>query len=116
METVGDFILFYGLKVLIALVIVVVGKKIAKWLGGVVEKALQKKEMDVEIQHFVSTLVYYVALIFVVIAALGQLGIHTASFVAVIGAAGLAVGLALQGSLANFAAGAPIAIMPSTEI
>lgn len=110
MDTAGDFILFYGLKVLIAVVIVVVGKKLARWLGDAVEKSLQKKEMDVEIQHFVSTLVYYAVLIFVMIAALGQLGIHTASFVAVIGAAGLAVGLALQGSLANFAAGVLILI------
>lgn len=110
MDSIGDFVLFYGLKVLIALAIFVIGKKVARWLGNAVEKVLQKKEMDVEIQHFVSTLVYYAAFVFVIIAALGQLGIHTASFVAVIGAAGLAVGLALQGSLANFAAGVLILI------
>ena len=109
-ETAGDFILFYGIKVLMAVVIFVVGKMIAKWLRGVVETMLQKKEMDAAIQHFVSALVYYALITFVVIAALGQLGIHTASFVAVIGAAGLAVGLALQGSLANFAAGVLILI------
>lgn len=110
MDNVGDFILFYGLKVLIALAIFVIGKAVAKWLRGVVSTLLQKKEMDVAIQHFVSALVYYALITFVVIAALGQLGIHTASFVAVIGAAGLAVGLALQGSLANFAAGVLILI------
>lgn len=110
METAGNFILYFGFKVLIALVIFVVGRMIAKWLRGVVEKALQKKDLDVAIQHFVSALVYYALLVFVIIASLGQLGIHTASFVAVIGAAGLAVGLALQGSLANFAAGVLILI------
>ena len=109
-QSVGDFILFYGVKVLIALVIFVIGKMVAKWLSKTVEKMLQKKEMDVAIQHFVAALVYYAGLVFVIIAALGQLGIHTASFVAVIGAAGLAVGLALQGSLANFAAGVLILI------
>ena len=85
-QSVGDFILFYGVKVLIALAIFIVGKMIAKWLSNTVEKILQKKEMDVAIQHFVSALVYYAGLVFVIIAALGQLGIHTASFVAVIGA------------------------------
>ena len=109
-DSIGDFVLVYGLKVLIALAIVIIGKKVAKWLGNVVEKMLQKKEMDVEIQHFVATLVYYAVFTFVIIAALSQLGIHTASFVAIIGAAGLAVGLALQGSLANFAAGVLILI------
>ena len=108
--TAGDFILFYGIKVLMAVVIFVVGKMVAKWLRGVVKTILQKKEMDVAIQHFVSALVYYAVITFVVIAALGQLGIHTASFVAVIGAAGLAIGLALQGALANFAAGVLILI------
>lgn len=110
METAGNFILYYGFKILMAVVILFAGRFIAKWLGNTVESLLKKREMDVAIQHFVSALVYYAALVFVVIAALGQLGIHTASFVAVIGAAGLAVGLALQGSLANFAAGVLILI------
>ena len=109
-QSVGDLILFYGLKILIAIAIFIVGKMAAKWLSNTVEKMLKKKEMDVAIQHFVSALAYYAALAFVIIAALGQLGIHTASFVAVIGAAGLAIGLALQGSLANFAAGVLILI------
>ncbi|MFT7300528.1 MAG: small conductance mechanosensitive channel [Porticoccus sp.] len=104
-ETAGNFILFFGFKVLMALVIFVVGKIIAKWLSQRVRAMLKKKEMDEAIQDFVSALVYYFLFAFVAIAALGQLGIHTASFVAVIAAAGLTVGLALQGSLANFAAG-----------
>ncbi|TNF07337.1 MAG: mechanosensitive ion channel [Gammaproteobacteria bacterium] len=105
METAGNIILYYGFKVLMAIVILIVGKYVAKWLSKTVETMLRKKEVDIAIQHFVSALVYYALLVFVVIAALGQVGIQTASFIAVIGAAGLAVGLALQGSLANFAAG-----------
>jgi len=110
METAGNIILYYGFKVLMAIVILVVGKYLAKWLSHRVEDLLRKKETDIAIQHFVSALTYYALLVFVVLAALSQLGIQTASFIAVIGAAGLAVGLALQGSLANFAAGVLILI------
>jgi small conductance mechanosensitive channel len=66
---------------------------------------MEKNAIDPAIRHFTGSLVYYALLIFVCIAALGQLGLQTASFVAIVGAAGLAVGLALQGSLSNFAAG-----------
>ncbi|MFT6491969.1 MAG: small conductance mechanosensitive channel [Porticoccus sp.] len=110
METIGNAIIFYGLKVVMAAVIFFVGKFVAGWLRGLVAGLMKKKDMDVAIQQFVSTLVYYAFLTFVCIAALGQLGIQTASLVAVVGAAGLAVGLALQGSLANFAAGVLILI------
>lgn len=110
METIGSAIPYYGLKIVIAAVIFFVGKFLAGWLSGLVRTLMKKKAMDVAIQQFVSALVYYALLTFVCIAALGQLGIHTASLVAVVGAAGLAVGLALQGSLANFAAGVLILI------
>ena len=66
---------------------------------------MTKGQVDSTLVSFVSNLVYITLLVFIVIAALGQLGIQTTSFIAVIGAAGLAIGLALQGSLANFAAG-----------
>ena len=92
METIGNAIIFYGLKVVMAAVIFFVGKFIAGWLRGLVAGLMKKKDMDVAIQQFVSTLVYYALLTFVCIAALGQLGIQTASLVAVVGAAGLAVG------------------------
>ena len=95
----------YGVKVLMALVIFVVGKWVVKRLSVVLEKLMEKNAVDPAIRHFTGSLVYYALLIFVSIAALGQLGIQTASFVAIVGAAGLAVGLALQGSLSNFAAG-----------
>ena len=95
----------YGVKVLMALVIFVIGKWVVKRLSVVLEKMMEKNAVDPAIRHFTGSLVYYTLLIFVCIAALGQLGIQTASFVAIVGAAGLAVGLALQGSLSNFAAG-----------
>ena len=105
-----DLALLYGVKVITALAIFIIGKWVAKKISAVVQNLLAKNAVDPAIQHFVGSLVSWVLLIFVVIAALGQLGIQTASFVAIVGAAGLAVGLALQGSLANFAAGVLILI------
>jgi small conductance mechanosensitive channel len=99
-----------GIKIITALAIFIIGKWVAKRLAGLVQKILQKNNVDPAIQNFVGSLVSWGLIIFVAIAALGQLGIQTASFVAIVGAAGLAIGLALQGSLANFAAGVLILI------
>lgn len=104
-EFIQALALQYGVKVIMALAIVVVGKWVVKRLSVVLEKLMEKNAIDPAIRHFTGSLVYYALLIFVCIAALGQLGIQTASFVAIVGAAGLAIGLALQGSLSNFAAG-----------
>jgi small conductance mechanosensitive channel len=78
---------------------------VAKGVRKLVERIMVKSNMDSTLISFVSNLAYIALLAFIVVAALGQLGIQTTSFIAVLGAAGLAVGLALQGSLANFAAG-----------
>ena len=109
-EFIQALALQYGVKVIMALAIVVVGKWVVKRLSVVLEKLMEKNAVDPAIRHFTGSLVYYALLIFVCIAALGQLGIQTASFVAIVGAAGLAIGLALQGSLSNFAAGVLILI------
>jgi len=77
----------------------------AKGIRALVRRILQKGHVDETLVSFLATLCYVGIIAFVIIAALGKLGLHTASFVAILGAAGLAVGLALQGSLANFAAG-----------
>ena len=95
----------YGLKVIAAVIVFVVGRWVAKGLTKLAEKLMNRRQVDPTIISFVTHLTYIALLIFVVLAALGQLGIQTTSFIAVIGAAGLAIGLALQGSLANFAAG-----------
>jgi small conductance mechanosensitive channel len=95
----------YGLKILAAIAILIIGRWVAKWLRRLVERLLQKGKTDPIIIGFVSSIAYVGIMVFVVIAALGQLGIQTTSFIAILGAAGLAIGLALQGSLANFAAG-----------
>jgi small conductance mechanosensitive channel len=98
-------ITLYGTEFLAAVAIFVVGRWFAKWLAGLSEKAMTRLEIDPTLIGFVRKLVYVMLLTFVVMAAIAQLGIQTTSFIAVLGAAGFAIGLALQGSLANFAAG-----------
>jgi len=95
----------YGLKIVFAIVILIVGRWVAKLFGKLTQRVMEKRQIDETLRSFVGNLIYYALLTFVVLAALSQLGIQTTSFIAVIGAAGLAIGLALQGSLANFASG-----------
>ena len=97
--------LVYGLNFVKALIIFLVGKFIVKLISKGVSKAMEKGGTDKMLTDFVGNILYALMLTFVIIAAISQLGVQTASLVAVLGAAGLAVGLALQGSLANFAAG-----------
>ncbi len=102
---VWELLTIYGLKVIAAIVVFIVGRWIAKGLAKLAEKMMNRRQVDPSIVSFAANMTYIALLVFVVLAALGQLGIQTTSFIAVIGAAGLAIGLALQGSLANFAAG-----------
>lgn len=95
----------FGPDLIGALVILVVGWWLAKLLAGLVRRAMNRAELDAALVSFTGNLTYMTGLAFVVISALGRLGVNTASFAAVIAAAGLAIGFALQGSLANFAAG-----------
>jgi small conductance mechanosensitive channel len=105
LQRVWELITIYGLKILAALVIFIVGRWVAKGFRRLLKRVMKNRNIDPTLISFGSNLVYVLVLAFFIIAALNQLGIQTASFVAVIGAAGLAIGLALQGSLANFAAG-----------
>jgi small conductance mechanosensitive channel len=100
-----EIVALYGVRVLAALAILFVGRIVAGGVRRFVERLMRNSKVDPTLISFVGNLVYIALIAFVVVAALGQLGIQTASFIAVVGAAGLAVGLALQGSLANFAAG-----------
>lgn len=100
-----EFITFYGIKVVAALAIFIVGRWVARAVRNFVRRLMERGKVDDTLVSFVGNLTYVLLLAFVVVAALNQIGIQTTSFIAVIGAAGLAIGLALQGSLANFAAG-----------
>jgi small conductance mechanosensitive channel len=95
----------FGVRILTALLILIVGRWMARALRTIIRRALERAKIEATVASFFSNLGYGVFLTFVILAALAKLGIQTTSFIAVLGAAGLAVGLALQGSLANFAAG-----------
>lgn len=95
----------YGLLALKALAIFIIGRLIAKIVRNIADRVMKRGGMDDMLRKFLRNILYAILLTFVIIAAISALGIQTASLVAVIGAAGLAIGLALQGSLANFAAG-----------
>ncbi|MCP3130204.1 mechanosensitive ion channel family protein [Shewanella sp. KJ2020] len=100
-----DLVMTYGLKILFAIIIFFVGKYFSGVAQKLVRKLLNSRKIDPTVVSFVSNLTWAVVFVFTVIATLGQIGVQTASLVAVIGAAGLAIGLALQGSLSNFASG-----------
>lgn len=105
LDTSMQFGIDYGLNIIFAILTYVIGKWIAKQLKKTVIKMMSRTNTDELLITFTANMIYGALIVFIVIAALGQLGIQTTSFIAIIGAAGLAVGLALQGSLSNFAAG-----------
>ncbi len=108
METLQAFqpmLIAYFLKGLAALVLFIVGKWFARKITAVFVNVLEKQGVDVTLVKFLEGIVYYALLISVIIAAVGQLGVKTTSFLAVLGAASLATGLALKDSLANFSSG-----------
>ncbi|GBD86310.1 small-conductance mechanosensitive channel [bacterium BMS3Abin03] len=106
----------YGLTVLGAIATLVIGIWISKWLAKVSGKVLDKRNVDPTLSKFTVRLVKITLITFVIISAISQVGIETTSFVAVIGAAGLAIGFALQGSLSNFASGVMLIIFKPIKV
>ncbi len=104
-QKIGELIATYGLRILVAIVVFLIGRWVAKLLSSLAGKAMKKSNLDPTLIKFLTNLIYIALLLFVIIAVLGMIGIETASFAVVLGAAGLAIGLALQGSLSNFASG-----------
>jgi small conductance mechanosensitive channel len=105
LQKIYEILSIWGIKVLAAVAIFIIGRWVSKGFRNVVNRLMAKRNVDSTIVGFIGNLTYVALLAFFAIAALGQLGIQTTSFIAVLGGAGLAVGLALQGSLSNFAAG-----------
>lgn len=110
MEMGIEMVSTWGISVLGALVLLIVGRIAAGWVRKSVTNALQRAKTDASLVPFFASLAYYVILGVVLIAVLSLFGIETTSLIAVLGAAGLAVGLALQGTLSNFAAGVMLLI------
>lgn len=116
-QTVTDMIGLYALNIAIAIVVFIVGKWLARKVTDLLVKLLRKKEgMDETLINFVDDIIYYVLMIMVILTALKQVGVDTTSFFAILGAAGLAIGLALKDSLGNFASGVMIIMFKPFKI
>ncbi|WP_298721591.1 small-conductance mechanosensitive channel MscS [uncultured Oceanisphaera sp.] len=100
-----ELLIKYAVNITAALLTLIIGFMAVGMLTGGMNRVMKARKVDNTISDFVTSMLKYGLLAFVIIAALGRVGVQTASFVAIVGAAGLAVGLALQGSLSNFAAG-----------
>jgi len=105
-----DYIIPWSTNLIAAVLIFIVGSIVAKWLVNLIGRALGKSKMDEMLVNFLKSILKWVLILIVLIAAIDQLGIDTTSFIAVLGAAGLAVGLALKDSLQNFASGVMLLI------
>ncbi|WON77926.1 small-conductance mechanosensitive channel MscS [Serratia sp. UGAL515B_01] len=100
-----DMLIQYAVNVVAAIVILIIGSVIARFVGNALNRVMKLRDIDATVADFLAAMARYSILAFTFIAVLGRLGVQTTSVIAVLGAAGLAVGLALQGSLSNFAAG-----------
>jgi small conductance mechanosensitive channel len=98
-------LLSYAVNIVAALAIIIVGMIVARIISGTINRLMLARKIDATVADFLSALARYAIIAFTLIAALSRVGVQTASVIAVLGAAGLAVGLALQGSLSNLAAG-----------
>ncbi|TNE32541.1 MAG: mechanosensitive ion channel [Alphaproteobacteria bacterium] len=105
-----ELVLVYGVQLLTGVAIFFIGRWASKIATRFARAGMEKAKLDKTLVSFVGNLLYYALLGFTIIAAMGQMGIETTSFAAAIAAAGLAVGLALQGSLSNFASGVMIVL------
>ncbi|VAX36959.1 Potassium efflux system KefA protein / Small-conductance mechanosensitive channel [hydrothermal vent metagenome] len=115
-----DKVMDAGIPFLLNLVAAIVIYMIGKWLAGVIAnligKLMKKGNVDEALTKFATSIIRVIILLFAIIAAVGKLGVQTTSFIAIIGAAGLAIGMALQGTLANFAAGVMIILFKPFKI
>lgn len=104
-KIIDHYVIPWGINIFMAVAIFVIGRWIARVLLGVTDRMMTKAGMDPMLVRFTHSILNALLLLFIVISAIDRLGVNTTSFIALIGAAGLAVGLALQSSLQNFAAG-----------
>ena len=116
LEKALDFVTYYGPKVLGAILIFIIGSWIIKKMLMGADKLLSKTKYDLTLQHFFSNILSWSLKIILVLMVVSTLGIDITAFAAIIAAAGLAVGLALQGSLSNFAGGVLIMVFKPYKI
>jgi small conductance mechanosensitive channel len=111
-----ELVIQYAPKFLLALLVLFIGLRIIKMIQKVIRKAAKKSNLEPALQNFLASLAGWIFKILLFIAVADMFGVETTSFVAIVGAAGLAIGLALQGTLANFAGGVLIMIFKPYKI
>ena len=109
-QMLNDYAIPWGIDISLAIIIFIVGRLVVRLVVSVARKLLVRAELDDILINFLSSIMSTILLLIVVIASLDQLGVNTTSLIALIGAAGLAIGLALQGSLQNFASGVMLVV------
>jgi len=100
-----DWLAQHSVQIIAAILIFIIGRWLSKIIASFFSKILEKNKVEITLIHFLNNIVYYALLVAVIISALNQLGVNTTSFLTVVGAAGLAIGLALKDSLSNFSSG-----------
>jgi len=116
LEKAYDFVAVYGIKIVIAIVVLIIGLWIIKRIVKVSDRVMEKRDVNVSLRGFLRSLVSILLKVMLVISIAEMVGLKTTSFIAVLGAAGLAVGLALQGTLANFAGGVMILLFKPFKV
>ncbi len=106
----------YGLKVIAAILIFIIGRMVAGWLTSLVRKLMDRAKWDVTLSKFLGDITYVILLIIVIILSLSALGVDTSTFVAILGAATLAIGFALKDQLSNFGAGVLLLLFRPFEV
>ncbi|MCP2044607.1 mechanosensitive ion channel family protein [Pontibacter sp. HSC-36F09] len=103
--TITNFVMVYGMRLVVAVITLLVGLWVINWLNRLVYNLMVKKDVDVSLRPFLKSVMAVALRVLLIILVIAQLGVEMTSFIAILGSAGLAIGLALQGSLANFAGG-----------
>lgn len=116
LENLPTLVVTYGLNILWAVVIFLIGRWAAGLIARLLRRTLTRTDVDPSLIGFAGNITYYAIVVFAALAALSRVGVQTTSIIAVLGAAGLAVGLALQGALANFAAGVLILLFKPFKV
>ncbi len=115
-EVITTWVMTYGITIAGAIIVFIIGLYVANWITKMITKGMRRRNFDVSLQSFLGSMISVGLKVLLLVTVAGMLGIQTTSFVAVIGAMGLAVGLALQGSLANFAGGVLILVFKPFKV
>jgi len=116
LQKIYDLVAQYGIKFVMAIVVLVLGLLVIRWITRGIQKLMKKRDVNPSLIPFIRSLVNILLKALLIISVMGMVGIQMTSFIAVLGAAGLAVGLALQGTLQNFAGGVMILLFKPYEV